>query len=200
MYVFTGEGKGKTSAALGTALRAIGNGMSVAWVAWYKQASWRMSEVTALEKLGIQVFLMGKGFYISGRESRLRQGFGGQAVGGSRDKAIKTAKVGDQGMVVDTASQAEHKQAAEDALVKAQELIGEVDVLILDEVNNAVEEGLIKITAVTDLISKRGKTNVIMTGRSAHSKVIELADLVTEMKKVKHPYDKGDLAVKGLDF
>ena len=52
VYVFTGDGKGKTSAALGTVLRAIGNKMSVSWVAWYKQNSWKLSEIKPLEKLG----------------------------------------------------------------------------------------------------------------------------------------------------
>lgn len=192
VYVFTGDGKGKTSAALGTALRAVGNGMTVAWVAWYKQISWRMSEIDGLEKLGVHVFLMGKGFHLTIKNQKSKVKTTGQN--------IKTAKVGEHGLVVDTASQDEHQLAAEFALEKAMELVGKVDVLILDEVNNAVEDKLINLIGLITLISQRKQTHLILTGRSAHSKIIELADLVSEIQKIKHPYDKGELAVKGLDF
>ena len=64
MYVFTGEGKGKTSAALGVSLRAASEGMRVAWVSWYKQSSWGLSEVAGLEKLGVKVYMIGEGFMI----------------------------------------------------------------------------------------------------------------------------------------
>lgn len=187
VYVFTGDGKGKTSAALGTALRAVGNGMTVAWVAWYKQASWRMSEIDGLEKLGVQVFLMGKGFHIKVENVQ-------------NAHKVKTAKVGNDGIVVDTEGETEHVQAAKAALAKAGEFVGEVDVLILDEVNNAVEDSLINLIDLINLISKRSKTHLILTGRGVHPRIVTLADLVSEIQKIKHPYDKGELAVKGLDF
>jgi cob(I)alamin adenosyltransferase len=178
VYVFTGEGKGKTSAAIGVAVRAVGVGMTVAWVAWYKQASWKLSETKLLQKLGVDVYLLGKGFHI----------------------LAKRAKVGDKVMVVDTATETEHRKAAELALRQAEELAGKVDVLILDEVNNAVKDKLISINDLLELIAHRGKTNLVLTGRGAAESVIKQADLVTEMKKIKHPYDQGKLAVKGLDF
>lgn len=189
VYVFTGDGKGKTSAALGTAMRAVGNGMRVAWIAWYKEANWRMSEVESLEKLGVQVYLMGKGFHIGSRESGV----------GSLGK-VKTAQVGKKGLVVDTASDVEHRQAAEAALRKALDLMGAVDVLVLDEVNNAVDDTLIDLIDLINLISNRRQTHLILTGRNACKETVAMADLVTEMKKVKHPYDNGALALKGLDF
>jgi cob(I)alamin adenosyltransferase len=177
VYIFTGEGKGKTSAAIGTAVRAVGAGMKVSWVAWYKQASWKLTEVELLEKLGVKVFLVGKGFHMP----------------------TKTAPVGDQ-IVVDTATEEEHKEAARKALEKAYKLLDKIDVLILDEVNNAVKDRLINLIELIDLISKRGKTHLILTGRGADPEIIKLADLVTEMKKIKHPYDNGNLAIRGLDF
>ena len=109
------------------------------------------------------------------------------------------ASVG-EGKVIDTASEQEHKEAAQAALQKARELIGKVDVLVLDEVNYAVHDRLVSLIDIIDLISKRGKTHLILTGRNAHSRIIAKADLVTEMTKVKHPFDKGKLAIKGLDF
>lgn len=178
VYIFTGDGKGKTSAALGTVMRAVGNKMSVGWVAWYKQESWKLSEAKSLKKLGVEVYLMGKGFFIKEGRKKL--------IGGSR--------------VVDVATEKEHKEFSIKALKKSKELIGSVDVLVLDEVNNAVNEGLIDVVDLVSLISKRGSTHLILTGRDTNKGVVELADLVTEMKKVKHSYDKGELAVRGLDY
>lgn len=193
VYVFTGDGKGKTSAALGVAMRAVGNGMRVAWVAWYKEALWKISEYELPDLVGkdrFQMHLLGKGFRIrSQREGIKSQG------------KLKMAAVGKQGqVVVDHASEEEHRQAALAAFEKARELMNTVNVLVLDEVNNAVNEGLLDLSDLVDLLSKREKTHVVLTGRNADKKIIELADLVTEMKKTKHPYDQGKLAVKGLDF
>lgn len=210
VYVFTGDGKGKTSAALGVAMRAVANGMRVAWVAWYKEASWRISEYELPDLVGndkFQMYLLGKGFHITVQKS---MPMGRQAkIKNQNDNAklkvsttpIKTALVGNQGqVVVDHASEEEHRLAALAALERASELLNTVDVLVLDEVNNAVDERLIDLIDLIDLISKREKTHVVLTGRNADNKIIELADLVTEMKKTKHPYDRGKLAVKGLDF
>lgn len=202
VYVFTGNGKGKTSAAIGTAIRAAGAGMSVAWVAFYKQASWKLSELEPLKKLGVEVWLMGKGFNIRTQNSPLHQGFAGQAIVKVQNHNLKLKSVPLAGgaMAVDSASEEEHKQAAELTLNKAKELAGTVDVLVLDEVNNALQEKLIDLVGLIDLISKRKHTHLILTGRGAKKEVIERADLVTEMKKVKHPYDKGMLALRGMDF
>ena len=181
IYVFTGDGKGKTSAALGTVVRAVGNEMRVGWVAWYKQESWKLSEVNSLKKLDVEFYLMGKGF-------RFKED------GENRKKLV------DGSLVMDGASEKEHKDFAKKALKKAEELMNKVEVLVLDEVNNAVNEGLVDLIELVDLISKRGRTHLILTGRDVNKRVVELADLVTECKKIKHPYDKGELATRGLDF
>jgi len=187
VYIFTGDGKGKTSAALGVAVRAAVIGKRVAIVQWYKQESWDISEhslPTALPKLTIHP--QGKGFHI--------------IKGVKRSEKVKTAPLISGGMAVDSATEDEHKQAADQAMELAQTLIGQVEVLVLDEILNAIHDALVREKAVINLLNQRGKVHVILTGRNAPEKLMDLADLVTEMKKIKHPYDKGKLAVKGLDF
>ena len=168
IYLFTGDGKGKTSAAIGVGVRAALSGMKVGMVCWYKEDKWPISELKISDKIkNFNIFLSGKGFYK---------------------------------LPTDHASKEEHKKAAEAALKKASELVGKVDVLILDEVNNAVSDRLVKTGEVVDLLKKRGRTHVVLTGRKAQKEFVELADLVTEMRKVKHPFDLGKKAVKGLDY
>lgn len=181
VYVFTGEGKGKTSAALGVATRSLLNGERVVWVAFYKQASWGIAESKLKDKFeNLEMYFSGKGFKIG----------------------KKTAPVGDKGhVVVDTASEAEHKAAAELGLqLAASKLEQKPFALVLDEVLNAVSEGLVESHRVLELLSRRGETHIILTGRGVTQEIVEVADLVTECKKIKHPYDVGKLAVQGLDF
>ena len=168
IYVFTGAGKGKTSAALGVAVRAALSGMKVAIVQWYKEKRWPIAEHQIGKYIkNIKIYPLGSGFYK---------------------------------LPTDHATPTEHKHAAVAALKMAEEVLSKVDVLILDEVNNAVNDKLIDLNYLTELIKKRGKTHLILTGRGASGRVLEVADLVTEMKKIKHPFDKGQKAVKGLDF
>lgn len=183
VYIFTGEGKGKTSAALGVATRSLLLGKRVVWVALYKQQSWGLAEAKLQDKFpNLEMYFGGKGFRI-GR---------------------KTAPVGTAGhVVVDTASEAEHKAAAIKGIELAKEILQRTDpcfLLVIDEVLNAVSDGLIDLESVIALLEKRRETHVILTGRGATSEVIKLADLVTECRKIKHPYDTGRLAVAGLDF
>ena len=166
VYVFTGDGKGKTSAALGVAVRAALSGMKVGWVSWYKERRWPISEMK-LKLKNLKMYWLGEGFYQ---------------------------------LPTDHATPSEHKQAAAAALKQAEKLITKVDVLVLDEVNNAVKDKLIDFNHLNALIKKRGKTHLILTGRGASRRVLEGADLVTEMKKIKHPFDRGQKAVKGLDY
>ena len=168
VYVFTGDGKGKTSAALGVAVRAALSGLKVAIIQWYKEKRWPISE----HKIGkyiknIRIYPLGSGFYK---------------------------------LPTDHATPQEHKQAAAAALKQAEKLMNRVDVLVLDEVNNAVADKLIDLNDLIRLLSKQGKTHLILTGRGARSELVALADLVTEMRKIKHPFDKGLKAVRGLDY
>ena len=174
IYVFTGEGKGKTSAALGVAVRAVSNGMKVGWVSWYKEERWPISEKklptgSLLKGLkgSLEMYFMGEGFYK---------------------------------LPTDHATSKEHKMAGSKALKKAGELVKKVDVLVLDEVNNAIKDKLVEVDEVIELLEKREKTHVILTGRDADKKIVKIANLVTECKKIKHPFDKGVKAIKGLDY
>ncbi|MBU1085506.1 MAG: cob(I)yrinic acid a,c-diamide adenosyltransferase [Candidatus Beckwithbacteria bacterium] len=165
VYVFTGDGKGKTSAALGIAVRAVCNKMKVGWVSWYKEEV--LPSGSVLEGR-VEMYVIGKGFYK---------------------------------LPGDKATPEEHKQAAKEALKKAEELIKRVDVLVMDEVVKAVADGLIEEKEVMRVLKNRGKTHVVLTGRGVTgSGLVTQADLVTECKKIKHPFDKGVKAVKGLDY
>lgn len=172
VIVFTGDGKGKTSAALGIALRASGHGMHVSMVQFVKSPT-DSGEERAAERLKPQFELLttGRGFVnIPGH----------------------------------TAPLPEHTRAAEEAFVLAQQrvLSGYWDVVILDEINVAVQLGLLDIARVLDLLRKKPKNlHVVLTGRDAHDELIALADLVTEMRLIKHPYDERSIpAQRGIDF
>jgi len=195
VYIFTGEGKGKTSAGLGTLARALSNGWTVGWVSWYKEASWGISE-HSLETLLIpearqrlKFYALGKGFYIPGT--------GDESL--SKQTGKKTVRA-NSAVILDDDTEHEHRVAAQAALVTAEELLPEVDVLVLDEVCNAVSDGLLADSAVLEVLQRRGATHVVLTGRFASPSLVEAADLVSEIVKRKHPYDSGKLAVKGLDF
>jgi cob(I)alamin adenosyltransferase len=172
VIVYTGDGKGKTSAALGIALRSCGHALSVSMVQFVKSPT-DSGEELAAERLKphFELITTGKGFVnIPGH----------------------------------TATLPEHEQAAEEAFILAQQRIlsGYWDVVILDEINVAVKLGLLDIAKVLDLVRKKpNNLHVVLTGRDAHEDLISLADLVTEMRLVKHPYDESGIpAQKGIDF
>lgn len=171
VMVFTGDGKGKTSAALGIAMRAAGHKMYVSVVQFIKDIA-DTGESLSAERLKpeIEFITMGRGF-VTGTPG--------------------------------SASFTEHRKAAQDAfsLALQRSRSGFWDVLILDEINNAVSLGLVDAADVLDLVMNRSpKLNIILTGRDAHPDIIEAADLVTEMKAIKHPFEKGIPAKKGIDF
>jgi len=171
IVVFTGDGKGKTSAALGIALRAFGHRMAVSLVQFVK-GSTPTGEALAAERLApdFELLALGKGFVnCCGSTTPLE----------------------------------EHRQAASRALAAARDRLrsGAWDILILDEVNTAVSLGLLGIEEVLALIrDKPPRLHLILTGRDAHPDVIAAADMATEMRCLKHPYDSGQPARKGIDF
>ncbi len=171
VIVFTGNGKGKSSAALGITLRAFGHDLYVSFVQFIKSPS-ATGEALAAERLAPQIEFvsLGKGFV--------------NCCGSSRPLD-------------------EHKKAAADALATARRriLAGSWDIVVLDEINNAVHLGLVDIGDVLDLVrSKPPKVHMILTGRDAHPDLIAAADLVTEMRDLKHPYEAGVPAQKGIDY
>jgi len=171
IIVYTGDGKGKTTAALGTVLRALGYKWKVLIIQFVK-GSWTYGEMKGLKRLepDVELKILGKGFV---------------------------------GIVDDTKPIEEHEEAAQEALKAAiADILENIhDLVILDEINVALDLGLIPLEEVKELLRKKPKgMHLILTGRNAHSDIIEMADLVTEMKEIKHPFQKGILAQRGVDF
>ncbi len=168
VLVFTGRGKGKTTAALGTILRACGHGMRCALIQFIKAES-RTGEVKCLRERfpEVEVHQMGLGFLPEGGELE------------------------------------PHREAARKAWERAKELIGseKFDLVVLDEINFALQRGLLRTEEVADFLQNyRGRAHLILTGRGAPRAVVEAADLVTEMCEIKHYFAQGIEAVKGLDW
>jgi cob(I)alamin adenosyltransferase len=170
LLINTGPGKGKTTAAMGTALRAVGCGMKVLMLQFIK-GSWHYGELDAVKAFGSDFVLkqMGRGFV---------------KVGGAE-------------------TDAEDVRLVEAAWAEAREAIysGEWDMVILDEINYAIGYGMLDPAMVADALRDRPEmVHVILTGRNAHPLLIELADTVTEMREVKHAYQKGILAQRGIEY
>jgi cob(I)alamin adenosyltransferase len=170
ILIHTGPGKGKTTAAMGTALRAVGNGMKVLMLQFLK-GSWHYGELDAAVSFGQNFVIrqMGRGFV---------------KIGGAE-------------------TDAEDVRLVEAAWEEARAAIesGEWDMIILDEINYAIGYGMLDPTRVAETL--RGKpemVHVILTGRNAHPLLVELADTVTEMREVKHAYQKGILAQRGIEY
>lgn len=170
LIVNTGDGKGKTTAALGTAIRAAGRGMSVLILQFIK-GDWFYGELATLEGFSkIEVRALGAGFV---------------------------------GIMGDCKPREEHQQAALDALNEARDAIRSetYDMIVLDEITYLPGLGLVPIEAVLEVIDARPQwLHVICTGRNAPPSLVERADLVTEMKAVKHPFEAGIKAQMGIEF
>jgi len=170
VMVFTGAGKGKTTAAMGMALRAVGHGMRVLMIQFIK-GGWRYGELEAAKKLDpdFDLIPMGRGF--------IRFDKGGPAPEDIR--AVQEAW----------------------ALFKERMASKRYGMIILDEINNVVDYGLLPVEEVLGAIcAKPAELHLVLTGRNAHPRVVERADLVTEMKEVKHPFQQGMNAQKGVEF
>ncbi len=193
IYIFTGDGKGKTSAALGTVVRGLGNNWRVGWVSLYKEETWRLCEQEFFSSLhadknkNLDMFFMGKGFYIKN--------------GKTTSSRVKTANV-NNAIVIDDDKKIDHKKAANLALQKIKNMLlsQTYDLIIMDELCNALDDKLLSFMEVRKILEKRKKTHIVITGRNCPKKLIDIADLVSEIKKIKHPFDTGINAVKGLDF
>ncbi|MFN4337027.1 MAG: cob(I)yrinic acid a,c-diamide adenosyltransferase [Candidatus Nitrosocaldus sp.] len=171
VIVYTGNGKGKTTAALGMAVRAVGHGMRVVMIQFIK-GSWHYGEIDGA--------------------LRLRPEF-----------ELITAGRGFVGIMDDDLPREVHIAAAREALKVSREalLSNMYDIVILDEVNYAIKLGLISVEDVLDLIKvKPYSTTLMLTGNYSDERIIDEADLVTEMREIKHPFKKGIKALKGVDF
>ncbi len=177
VLVYTGEGKGKTSASVGLMARALGNGWRVAFIQFIKH--WEVSEHVFIRD--IQPLYQEKLFFYKGGKGFFNAG----------DLSAKDV------------TPEEHKLAAEMTLATAMECAssGKYDLVICDEINNAVNDGLLTVADVKKLITSRHKgTSLCLTGRNFKPELLDLVDIATEMKKIKHHFDQKYLANKGIDF
>ena len=171
IIIHTGPGKGKTTAALGTAFRAVGQGLKVLMVQFIK-GSWHYGELDAAKMLGdehLKIIPMGRGFVKVGAEK----------------------------------PDPEDVRMVEEAWQFASgEILSErYDMVILDEINYAISYGMLDPVKVGEALKRRPEmVHVILTGRNAHPTIVELADTVTEMRQVKHAYEKGVMAQRGIEY
>jgi cob(I)alamin adenosyltransferase len=170
IIVNTGPGKGKTTAAMGTALRAVGQGMKVLMLQFLK-GSWHYGELDAVKAFGDKFIMkqMGRGFVKVGTEK----------------------------------PDPEDVRMVEEGWNEARQAImsGEWDLVVLDEINYAISYGMLDpATVVEALKTKPELVHVILTGRNAHPTIVEVADTVTEMRQIKHAYEKGVQAQRGIEY
>ncbi|OPZ70881.1 MAG: Cob(I)yrinic acid a,c-diamide adenosyltransferase [Firmicutes bacterium ADurb.Bin456] len=170
ILVNTGNGKGKTTAALGMALRAWGQGMRVLILQFIK-GGWKYGELKAAGKLApnFEIRQMGEGF-----------------IKGEDDSSLD-----------------EHRLAARQAMEAAKREIaaGQYDLIVLDEILYALNYGLVGLEDVLEILNQKPeRLHLVLTGRNAPPQIIERADLVTEMREVKHPFTEGVAAQKGIEY
>src|ERR1700732_4499189 len=170
IIVNTGPGKGKTPAAMGTALRAVGQGLRVLMLQFLK-GSWHYGELDAVKAFGDKFVMkqMGRGFVKVGAEN----------------------------------PDPEDVRMVEEAWAQAEKAIqsGAWDLVVLDEINYAISYGMLDPSTVVESLKKKPEmVHVILTGRSAHPTIVEIADTVTEMRQVKHAYEKGVMGERGIGY
>ncbi len=167
IIVNTGNGKGKTTAAIGAAFRAVGAGFKVKMIQFIK-GSWEYGELRSADKLeNFEIIPMGEGFTWETKDKK-------------RDTEVA------------------HKawEACREAIEK-----NEHDLLVFDEINNAIAYEYLELDLVIDALKNKPKDmHIILTGRDAAPELVEAADLVTEMREIKHPFNEGIYAQRGIEY
>ena len=167
ILINTGDGKGKSTAAFGTAMRAVARGWNVAVVQFLKSGEWSVGEEEIGRQVGIDWWALGDGF------------------------------------TWDSEDLEESEAIAREAWSAAREIVGsgKYDLVILDEVTYPINWGWIATADVLSTLKERPENvNVFITGRDSSEALIDVADTVTEMKKVKHAFDRGVMARRGIDY
>ena len=167
VLIHTGDGKGKSTAAFGTAMRAVARGWHVVVIQFLKSGDWSVGEQKAGRDLGIEWWALGDGF------------------------------------TWDSDDMDQSAAAAREAWTAARQKIeaGEHELVILDEVTYPMVWGWLDTSEVVEVITSRpSQVNVILTGRDAPDELVEIADTVTEMRNVKHAFDRGVMAKRGIDY
>lgn len=171
LVIYTGDGKGKTTAALGMCVRAVGYNWKVCIIQFIK-GSWKYGELKGIKRLApnVELHTVGEGFV---------------------------------GIIDDDKSFEEHRAAARKGVQLALDKINsnEFQLVILDELNVAMDLGLVTEEEALEILAARSeKQHLVITGRNAADALVQKADLVTEMKEIKHPFQQGILAQKGIDW
>jgi cob(I)alamin adenosyltransferase len=167
VILYTGNGKGKTTAALGMLWRAWGRDLKVCMLSFIKTETSNYGEERAARKLGVELIPLGGGFTWLSKDLE-------------KDKAL-----------------------AQKCWRLCQERIAsnQYDIVVLDEITYPITYGWLDVEEVVRVIESRpANLHVVLTGRDAHQRLVELADLVTEMREVKHPFSAGIKAQPGVDF
>jgi cob(I)alamin adenosyltransferase len=167
VIVNTGDGKGKSTAAFGTAMRAVARGWSVCVVQFVKSGRWKVGEEQSARRLGIDWWTAGDGFTWDSKDM---------------DRTEAVAR--------------EAWRVARDRLAS-----GSHQLVVLDEITYPMNWGWIPVAAVVQaIVSRPPAVNVIATGRDAPEELVACADTVTEMRSVKHAFDRGIRAIRGIEF
>lgn len=170
IHIYTGEGKGKTTSAIGLATRAVGHGQRVCYCSFHKNPEkYGYNEMQSLRKLGVDVFNFAKGHPHLNRSL-------------------------DENVIRQEANEGVER-------VVNEFFSSDYDLIVLDEVLISVRDAYLEENKLIELIkSKPATVELVLTGRGASDSVVALADYVTEMKKIKHPYDKGVRSREGIEF
>jgi cob(I)alamin adenosyltransferase len=180
LMVHTGDGKGKSTAAFGLAIRAWNQGWNIGVFQFVKSAKWRIGEQAVLERLGALHDETGEGGPVEWHK-----------MGAGWSWSRKTGDVGDHAA-----------EAAEGWAEIKRRLAAEThDLLVLDEFTYPIQWGWVDVDDVLEALTQRtGRQHVVVTGRRADPRLVEAADLVTEMTKVKHPMDAGQKGQRGIEW
>jgi cob(I)alamin adenosyltransferase len=181
--IFHGDGRGKTSAAVGTAARAAGHELNVAFVQFLKGGEFT-GEVTALKRLGVEVHQLGPNGPSRSFDRQVREGV---------RRVISTYFKYHESDV----------ERSSEGLKLAARMVssGEYDLVVLDEAGTALKFKHFKADDLAKALrNKHERTEIILTGFKPPQRILKMADLITDMKKVRHPYDKGILARWGIDY
>lgn len=178
--VHTGPGKGKSTAAFGMALRAWNQGMNIGVFQFVKSAKWKVGEEAVMRRLGQLAEATGEGGAVEWH--KMGEGWSWSRKKGTEEDHARDAAEGWQE-------------------IKRRLLAETHDFYVLDEFTYPIKWGWIDIADVVDTLTHRpGRQHVVITGRDAHPSLIEAADLVTEMTKIKHPMDAGRKGQKGIEW
>ena len=180
VHVITGDGKGKTTSSLGLVLRAIGNNLRVHMIQFLKSVF--TGELYSAKKLGFEI-----------------EQFGVDAL---KEKQKNLQEFSDKTGRFIFQPDIKEKDAAMEGWEHAKKIIksGNFEMVILDEINCVLEKGLIPLNEVLEIVKNHGKVELILTGRDAPKELMEIADYVNVINAVKHPWQKGIVARKGIEY